>query len=31
MVMSTKKLAKSFRSQIGGLDFVPCRSAPANR
>ena len=31
MVMRTKKLAKSFRPQIGGSGFVPCRSAPACR
>lgn len=31
MAMNTTKHTKSFRFQIGGFGFVPCRSAPAHR
>ena len=31
MAMNTAEVTKSFRTQIGGSGFVPCRSAPAYR
>jgi hypothetical protein len=31
MAMNFSKAMKSLPTQIGGLDFVPCRSAPAYR
>jgi len=31
MAMNLSKAMKSLPTQIGGVDFVPCRSAPAYR